>query len=43
MRYNSDVDYSLIVTIETDSTEVDIYNNVLTQISVPVSVPISNE
>ena len=43
MRYNSDVDYSLIVSIETESTEVDIYNNVLAQIPVPVSVPISNE
>ncbi|MCB0745707.1 MAG: hypothetical protein KDC67_17520, partial [Ignavibacteriae bacterium] len=43
MRYNSDVDYSLIVSIETESTEVDIYNNVLAQIPVPVSIPISNE
>ncbi|MCG2417954.1 S8 family peptidase [Aequorivita sp. F47161] len=43
MRYNSDVDYSLIVSIETESTEIDIYNNVLAQIPVPVSIPISIE
>lgn len=37
-RYNSDVKYSLIVSIETEQTNIDIYNNVLNQIPVPISI-----
>ena len=37
-RFMSSVRYSLIVSIETDATDVDLYNTVLTQISTPISV-----
>lgn len=43
MRYNSKVDYSLVISIETESSEVDIYNNVLAQIPISVNIPISTE
>ncbi len=39
-RYDCNVDYSLIISIETESTDIDIYNEVLVQIPVPVSIPI---
>lgn len=41
MRYDCNVDYSLIISIETESTEVDIYNEVLSQIPISVSIPIT--
>tara|TARA_R110002074_G_scaffold27499_3_gene79722 strand:+ start:8029 stop:10500 length:2472 start_codon:yes stop_codon:yes gene_type:complete len=41
MRYNANVNYSLIISIETESTDIDIYNEVLSQIPVPVSIPIT--
>ena len=37
-RYDSSVRYSLIITIETNEADIDIYNNVLNQIT--VSIPI---
>lgn len=40
-RYTSSVNYSLVISIETDSTDVDIYNNVLSQIEVPISISTS--
>ena len=39
-RYNSEVNYSLIVSIETDSINNDLYNPVLAQIQVPISIDI---
>jgi len=39
-RYNTLVRYSLIISIESRETDIDIYNNVLNQIE--ISVPISN-
>lgn len=35
-RFDLSIRYSLIVSIETDKTDVDIYNNVLNQIKIPV-------
>jgi hypothetical protein len=40
-RYTSSVDYSLVISIETDDVDVDIYNNVLSQIEVPISISTS--
>jgi len=37
-RYLSSVRYSLIVSIETDTIDVDLYNDVLAKISVPISI-----
>ncbi len=39
-RYNSSVRYSLIVSIETDNVDIDLYNNVLSQINVPINIDI---
>ncbi len=37
-RYDSSIRYSLIISIDTNEADVDIYNNVLNQITVPISV-----
>jgi hypothetical protein len=39
-RYDSSVRYSLIISIETDNNDIDLYNNVLNQITVPISIDI---
>ncbi|WP_378187861.1 S8 family peptidase [Aquimarina sp. W85] len=39
-RYDSSVRYSLVISIETDVSDIDIYNDVLNQIT--VSIPIDN-
>jgi hypothetical protein len=39
-RYDSSVRYSLIISIETNETDIDIYNNVLNQITVSIPIDI---
>lgn len=38
VRYNEAVKYSLIVSIETDKTDIDIYNPVLIEIQIPIEL-----
>jgi subtilisin family serine protease len=39
-RYDSSVRYSLIISIETNEVDIDIYNDVLNQITVPIPIDI---